>query len=59
MRPNTMNRYGAVLDDFGLGFMLDKLMGDFVRPIAKGDTLFSSFVTMLGIFICLFLYEDP
>ncbi|XP_057528142.1 2-oxoglutarate and iron-dependent oxygenase domain-containing protein CP2-like isoform X2 [Amaranthus tricolor] len=36
MRPNTMNRYGAVLDDFGLGFMLDKLMGDFVRPIAKG-----------------------
>lgn len=35
MRPNTMNKYGAVLDDFGLETMLDKLMDDFIRPIAK------------------------
>ncbi|KAI3884291.1 hypothetical protein MKX03_017131 [Papaver bracteatum] len=35
MRPNTMNKYGAVLDDFGLETMLDKLMDDFVRPISK------------------------
>ncbi|PON82277.1 Prolyl 4-hydroxylase, alpha subunit [Trema orientale] len=35
MRPNTMNRYGAVLDDFGLETMLDKLMESFIRPISK------------------------
>ncbi|KAG9155060.1 hypothetical protein Leryth_011046 [Lithospermum erythrorhizon] len=35
MRPNTMNKYGAVLDDFGLESMLDKLMDDFIRPISK------------------------
>lgn len=35
MRPNTMNRYGAVLDDFGLETMLDKLMESFVRPMSK------------------------
>jgi hypothetical protein len=37
MRPNTMNKYGAVLDDFGLETMLDKLMDGFIRPISKGD----------------------
>ncbi|GFS32786.1 2-oxoglutarate (2OG) and Fe(II)-dependent oxygenase superfamily protein [Actinidia rufa] len=35
MRPNTMNKHGAVLDDFGLETMLDKLMEDFVRPLSK------------------------
>ncbi|KAL0463525.1 UNVERIFIED_CONTAM: DExH-box ATP-dependent RNA helicase DExH17 [Sesamum latifolium] len=35
MRPNTMNKYGAVLDDFGMETMLDKLMEDFIRPISK------------------------
>ncbi|KAF8407768.1 hypothetical protein HHK36_006904 [Tetracentron sinense] len=35
MRPNTMNKYGAVLDDFGLETMLDKLMDDYVRPISR------------------------
>ncbi|KAG9147829.1 hypothetical protein Leryth_003429 [Lithospermum erythrorhizon] len=35
MRPNTMNKYGAVLDDFGLESMLEKLMDDFIRPISK------------------------
>ncbi|CAI9096107.1 OLC1v1032184C1 [Oldenlandia corymbosa var. corymbosa] len=35
MRPNTMNRYGAVLDDFGLETMLDKLMEEFVRPMSR------------------------
>ncbi|XP_009357404.2 2-oxoglutarate and iron-dependent oxygenase domain-containing protein CP2 [Pyrus x bretschneideri] len=35
MRPNTMNRYGCVLDDFGLETMLDKLMEDFICPISK------------------------
>ncbi|XP_050203273.1 2-oxoglutarate and iron-dependent oxygenase domain-containing protein CP2 isoform X2 [Mercurialis annua] len=35
MRPNTMNKYGAVLDDFGLETMLDKLMDGFVRPISR------------------------
>lgn len=36
MRPNTMNKYGAVLDDFGLETMLDRLMNDFICPIARG-----------------------
>ncbi|XP_010549099.1 PREDICTED: uncharacterized PKHD-type hydroxylase At1g22950 [Tarenaya hassleriana] len=35
MRPNTMNKYGAVLDDFGLESMLEKLMEGFIRPISK------------------------
>lgn len=37
MRPNTMNKYGAVLDDFGLETMLDKLMEDFICPISRGS----------------------
>ncbi|KAI3709149.1 hypothetical protein L2E82_38908 [Cichorium intybus] len=28
MRPNTMNKYGVVLDDFGMQSMLEKLMKD-------------------------------
>ncbi|XP_026663516.2 2-oxoglutarate and iron-dependent oxygenase domain-containing protein CP2-like isoform X3 [Phoenix dactylifera] len=35
MRPNTMNKYGAVLDDFGLEAMLNKLMEEFICPISK------------------------
>ncbi|CAI9300626.1 unnamed protein product [Lactuca saligna] len=35
MRPNTMNKYGAVLDDFGMESMLEKLMEDFIRHISK------------------------
>lgn len=35
MRPNTMNKFGAVLDDFGMENMLDKLMEDFIRPISR------------------------
>lgn len=31
-----MNKYGAVLDDFGLESMLDRLMNDLIRPISKG-----------------------
>ena len=40
MRPSTMNKYGAVLDDFGMKNMLEKLMEDFIRPISKGDLAF-------------------
>ena len=39
MRPNTMNKYGVVLDDFGLENMLEKLMEDFIRPISTGSGL--------------------
>ncbi|XP_027358118.1 uncharacterized PKHD-type hydroxylase At1g22950-like isoform X2 [Abrus precatorius] len=35
MRPNTMNKYGAVLDDFGLETTLDKLMEGFIRPLSR------------------------
>lgn len=35
MRPNTMNKHGAVLDDFGLETMLEKFVDCFVRPVTK------------------------
>ncbi|PWA94964.1 2-oxoglutarate (2OG) and Fe(II)-dependent oxygenase superfamily protein [Artemisia annua] len=35
VRPNSMNNYGAVLDDFGMEGTLDTLMKDFVRHISK------------------------
>ncbi|KAK3036726.1 hypothetical protein RJ639_030550 [Escallonia herrerae] len=46
MRPNTMNKYGAVLDDFGLETMLDKLMEDFIRPLSRGFHVDDSEVTL-------------
>ncbi|KAK9115067.1 hypothetical protein Syun_021864 [Stephania yunnanensis] len=46
MRPNTMNKFGAVLDDFGLEAMLDKLMDDFIRPISRGFHVDDSEVTL-------------
>ncbi|CAJ2630630.1 unnamed protein product [Trifolium pratense] len=46
MRPNTMNQYGAVLDDFGLENMLDKLMNDFIRPLAGGFHVDDAEVTL-------------
>ncbi|TKY61025.1 PKHD-type hydroxylase [Spatholobus suberectus] len=58
VRPNTMNQYGVVLDDFGLQTMLDKLMEDFICPLSKvffakigGSTLDShhGFVVEYGI----------
>jgi hypothetical protein len=36
MRPNTMNNFGVVLDDFGFDSMLQKLVDDFISPIAQG-----------------------
>lgn len=35
MRPNIMNQYGAVLDDFGMESMLERLMNDFISPISR------------------------
>ncbi|XP_031101247.1 uncharacterized PKHD-type hydroxylase At1g22950 isoform X2 [Ipomoea triloba] len=46
MRPNTMNKFGAVLDDFGMETMLEKLMEDFIRPISKGFHVDDSEVTL-------------
>ncbi|XP_057420120.1 2-oxoglutarate and iron-dependent oxygenase domain-containing protein CP2-like [Lotus japonicus] len=34
-RPNIMNKYGAILDDFGLETMLHRLMEDFISPLSK------------------------
>ena len=31
-----MNKYGAVLDDFGLEAMLNQFMEEFIAPISKG-----------------------
>ncbi|KFK44383.1 hypothetical protein AALP_AA1G250200 [Arabis alpina] len=35
MRPNTMNKFGVVLDDFGFESMLQKLVDDFISPISQ------------------------
>ncbi|XP_021896169.1 uncharacterized PKHD-type hydroxylase At1g22950-like [Carica papaya] len=35
MRPNTMNEYGVVLDDFGFETMLGQLMDVYIKPISK------------------------
>lgn len=35
MKPNTMNKFGAVLDDFGLDAMLQKFMEEFISPISR------------------------
>ncbi|CAI9259276.1 unnamed protein product [Lactuca saligna] len=35
IRPNTMNKFGVVLDDFGMEPMLEKLIEDFIRDISK------------------------
>ncbi|KAK6931558.1 hypothetical protein RJ641_003351, partial [Dillenia turbinata] len=35
MRPNTMNKFGAVLDDFGMESMLEKMIEDYVRPMSR------------------------
>jgi len=47
MRPNTMNKYGAVLDDFGLDTMLDKLMEGVIRPISKGNIFLNPLHSLL------------
>jgi hypothetical protein len=36
MRPNTMNKYGAVLDEFGLEAVLNQFMEEVIAPISKG-----------------------
>ncbi|XP_010498785.1 PREDICTED: uncharacterized PKHD-type hydroxylase At1g22950 [Camelina sativa] len=35
MRPNTMNNFGVVLDDFGFDRMLQQLVEDFLSPISQ------------------------
>ena len=37
-----MNRYGAVLDDFGFETMLEKLMEGFICPISRGIYFYPS-----------------
>lgn len=45
MRPNTMNNYGAVLDDIGMEGMLNHLMIRYLKSMAAGAsiTLFNHF----------------
>lgn len=40
VRPNTMTKHGAVLDDFGLDSMLDKLIEGFILPLSKGKAIY-------------------
>lgn len=51
-----MNKYGAVLDDFGLETMLDKLMEGFVRPISKGRFVLLYLLEHSGVYKPSFLY---
>lgn len=39
MRPNTMNNYGAVLDDIGMEGMLNHLMLRYLKAMAAGASL--------------------
>ena len=39
MRPNTMNNYGAVLDDIGMEGMLNHLMIRYLKSMAAGASL--------------------
>lgn len=34
-RPNTMNNYGAILDDFGMAAAMDAVMKTYVQPLAR------------------------
>lgn len=51
MRPNTMNNYGAVLDDIGMEVMLNHLMLRYLKPMAAGTSL-----KLFSLFKCL---PDP
>ncbi|KAK1359482.1 hypothetical protein POM88_043956 [Heracleum sosnowskyi] len=46
LRPNTMNAYGSVLDDFGMERMLDKLMKDYILPMSTNFHVDDSEVTL-------------
>lgn len=35
MKPNTMNKHGAVLDDFGFESMLNKFMEEYICPLSR------------------------
>lgn len=61
-----MNKYGAVLDDFGMESMLEKLMEEFIRHISKSKFFFISIYKkcrrivsrslLLNLFLVLKLY---
>ena len=34
-RPNTMNNYGAILDDFGMAGVMDAVMTQYVAPLSR------------------------
>ena len=50
MRPNTMNNYGAVLDDIGMESMLHHLMTRYLNPMAAGASLH---------FLCYCVVNNP
>jgi hypothetical protein len=59
MRPNTMNKYGAVLDDFGLEAMLNQFMEQFIAPISRGcmyDCYIYRGLTLVSIMILILIY---
>ncbi|KAM7262692.1 hypothetical protein ACFE04_000375 [Oxalis oulophora] len=46
LRPNKVKKFGVVLDDFGLESMLEKIMDDCIRPVAKGLHVDDSIMTL-------------
>ena len=56
MRPTTINKFGVVLDDFGLDGMLQKLLGDFISPISQGCWLFLGICLQKVLFdVCMYV----
>lgn len=39
-KPNTMRKYGTLLDNFGLDSMLENIMEGFVFPVSKGKAIY-------------------
>lgn len=53
-----MNKYGAILDDFGLETMLHRLMEDFISPLSKGEwSLQDDFCSWWFDQLCLCIYS--
>ncbi len=60
MRPNTMNNYGAVLDDIGMENMLNELMTRYLNPMAAGASLSCLFAALyFEPLVCLLLFSIP
>ncbi|XP_023645577.1 uncharacterized PKHD-type hydroxylase At1g22950 [Capsella rubella] len=49
-RPYNKSKCSVVLEDFGLGIMLDKIMQDFIFPLCKGKSILKCIQTTFLVF---------